>query len=112
MTKELLLMIVVAIIVFLILLTLLKSLFKAGIVIFIFVILFRVGWVYTSNDLKEKLHLDSLIKEEYQEGFFNKYDDYSKRRKEDEIIDTENMNNEIDNQLKNLNDKVDNFIND
>jgi uncharacterized protein YacL len=110
MSSEVLIFIIIAVVGFLFLLTLLKSLLKAAIFIVIFIVLFRVGWVYSSEDLKEKLHLDEFISEEYKEKFFNKYDEYKEKRSEDEVIDTDKINETINNHLKILDDKVDEYI--
>lgn len=99
MNQEYLLIIIVSVFIFLILLTILKSLIKAIITSIIIILLFRIGWVYSSDDLKEKLHLDTFISPKYQEDFYNKYDDYKDRREKDEIINTREINNKIDEQI-------------
>lgn|GEM_PF-3159048 len=96
---------------------LLKSFIKAAIVAIIIVILFRIGWVYNSNDLREKLHLDEFIKPQYRETIYDKYDDYKKKREEDEVIDTKGIDNKINegingvnNASEELNKKVQKFL--
>lgn len=101
---------IVALLIFLVVLSIFKSLLKAGIFAVIVVVLFRVGWIYTSDDLKEKLHLDNFISKEYQEIIFRKYDEFVEKRKGGEIIDTDKINDTINDNLNKLNEKVDEYI--
>lgn len=99
MNQGLLITVFCAIVIFSIALFLLKSIIKAIIISFVIIILFRIGWVYNSNDLKEKLHFDKFIKSEYIEDIYDKYDNYTNRREKDEIIDTKKIDNAISEEL-------------
>ena len=107
MSQGILVTIFFTIIAFLVALFLLKSLIKAIIISFVIILLFRIGWVYDSNDLKEKLHVDNFIKSEYIEDVYNKYDDYTNKREVDEIIDTKKIDDTIS---KELDEKVEDYI--
>lgn len=86
----------------------LKSLIKAAIVTIVIVLLFRIGWVYNSSDLKDKLLLDKLINPEKMESIYSEYDSYVDKRKENEVIDTEGIDNKI---REEMNKKVNEYIN-
>lgn len=86
----------------------LKSLIKAAIVIIVIVLLFRIGWVYNSSDLKDKLLLDKFINPEKMESIYSEYDSYVDKRKENEVIDTEGIDNKI---REEMNKKVNEYIN-
>lgn len=107
MEQETLYIIIGSILAFLILLSIFKSLIKAAIIVIIMIILFRIGWVYSSNDLKEKLYFDNIIKPEYQESFYNQYDNYKNKREKNEVIDTKKMDEEF---TKEINKKVQEYI--
>lgn len=91
-----------------------KSFVKAIIITAIIIVLFKIGWGYTSDDLKNKFHLDRFV----NPTIIEKYDDYTKKRKVDEVIDTDNINKTIDEGLDNfenfihndLEDKVNDFL--
>lgn len=73
----------------------LKSLIKAAIVTFIIILLFRIGWVYDSGDLKNNFLLDKLINYQKIESVFTEYEKYVDKRREKEVIDTEEIDRKI-----------------
>lgn len=85
----------------------LKSFIKAIIVTVVIVLLFRIGWVYNSNDLKHKILPDNINSEKI-ENIFSVYDSYVDKRKEHEVIDTEEIDNMIREEMQK---KVDEYIN-
>lgn len=103
MIEESIIAVIVIILAFLIIFSILKSMIKAALIVFVMVILFRFGWVYNSTDLKETMWFDTIIKSEYQDDFYLKYDKYRTKTKKDEVIDTE----EVDNQIK---DKINEYL--
>ena len=103
--------VLVLILIFLAIVKLLNSVIKAAIIIFVIVIMFRVGWVYNSRDLREKLWLDKIINQNYQERFYEKYDDFRKKDKESGVVDTEKIDEIIKEEIEGkINEKVDKFI--
>lgn len=101
-----------AIVAFLIIVKLLNSVIKAAIVSFVIIIMFRIGWVYNSRDLKEKLWLDKIFDKEHLNVIYEKYDDFRNRDKENEVIDTEKIDEIIKEKIEDtLSEKVEKYIN-
>ena len=109
-------LIAIAIIVFGALMFLFKSLIKAIIITIVIVTLFRVGWVYTSDDLKNKLHLGEFVNPSYVESLYDGYDDYVNKRDKDNILDAKKIDNNIqkvdDSLRKEISEKVNQYLED
>ena len=104
--------IIIAVIAFLIIVKLLNSVIKAAIVVFVIILMFRVGWIYNSRDLEEKLWLDKIINKEYLNVIYEKYDDFRNRDKKNEVINTEKIDEIIKEKIENtLSEKVEKYIN-
>lgn len=86
----------------------LKSLIKGIIVTIIIILLFRIGWVYSSDDLKDKFLLDKLINTKQVESIFSEYDNYVDKRRKNEVIDTEEIDKKI---REEMNKKVNEYVN-
>lgn len=99
MNYEIFKFVLVAFIVLGILFFVLKSFIKAAIITCIIIILFRIGWTYTSNDLREKLFLDKIIDEKYVEEIYDKYDKYVEKRSNDGIINTEKLEETVKDEM-------------
>lgn len=85
----------------------LKSLIKGIIVTIIIILLFRIGWVYSSDDLKDKFLLDKLINTKQVESIFSEYDNYVDKRRKNEVIDTEEIDRKI---REEMNKKVNEYV--
>lgn len=79
---------------------LLRSLVKATFLAIIVVVIFRIGWVYSADDMINKFHLDKILAPDYIEEFQEGYGKYEDKRKEDELIDTEEMDNILKKELE------------
>lgn len=86
---------------------LLKSFIQAIVITFIIVILFRIGWVYTSDDLRSKFSLEKIIPSKYVESIYDKYDDYVNKREEYKIINPDELEGAI---KKELQEKVNQYL--
>lgn len=112
MDQNTLIPIVACIFIFLVIFTILRSLVKAAIVLIVIVLLFKIGWVYTSEDLKSKFNLDDFVEREHREKLYEGYDNFREKGKKEEVINTDKINDKVDNLIdKNLNDKVKDYIN-
>lgn len=85
----------------------LKSLIKGIIVTIIIILLFRIGWVYSSDDLKDKFLLDKFINTKQVESIFSEYDNYVDKRRKNEVIDTEGIDSKI---REEMNKKVNEYM--
>ena len=64
------------------------KLIKFVLVIMAIYLLFHVGYIWSSEEAAEYLHLDKWMNEEYQEKFMTLYDEYTTiRSEEDGLVD-------------------------
>lgn len=75
---------------------LLKSIIQAILVVGLIYFLFHVGYIWTSGDLNDKLHLDSILSPETNEKIQEKYNSFTNKRDENEVIETEIIKKVID----------------
>ena len=108
MTDEQLLMILIVIIVIFIAFLIFKSLIKAVIITSIIVILFRIGWVYKTDDLKNNFKLDKYVNPNYAEKIYKTYDNYVEKREQNAIINAEKLEETI---RDDVDKKVSEYIN-
>lgn len=78
---------------------LLKSIIQAILVVGLIYILFHVGYIWNSGDLNEKLHLDSILSPETNEKLQEKYNSFTNKRDENELIETEIIKKVIDDSI-------------
>lgn len=107
MNYEILKYIIIGVLLLGILLFILKSIVKTIIVVVIIAILFRIGWIYTSDDLKNSF-LKNILNEDYIEDISDKYDDYVERRNNDNIIEPQKIEDTI---REEINKKVNQYMN-
>lgn len=88
--------IIFGIIVFIIVISLIRSVLKALFISVIAVILFRFAWIYSADELFNKFKLNEIMNEQKAEEFYETYDEYTKRRNQDALIDA----NKIDDKIK------------
>lgn len=113
--SEYLIYLVVAVAVAAIVFYLLRSIIATIIVVVIAVIIFKIGWVYSADELFEKFKLNEIINPKYQEEFYDKYSEYEDKRSKDEIISTDKINDLLDEGeskiREELRKKVDEYLN-
>lgn len=104
--------IIIGVVVFLIAMFILKSIIRAILIGLLALVVFRVGWVYSADELFEKYKLREVITEEYQDDIYNKYNEYTEKRDSNMIIDTEKIDNKLQEKefeiKKELNEKLKN----
>jgi uncharacterized membrane protein YhiD involved in acid resistance len=68
---------------------LVKSFVKIVLILGLIYLLFQLGFIWGVDDLNEKLHLDKFLKPEVTEQIQEKYDQFSQKRDETGVLDTE-----------------------
>lgn len=86
---------------------LLKSMVKAALLTVVIMLLFRAGWVYTTDEMVNTFHLDKILNRDSYQEFRLRYEDYKNRRDEDAIINPDGLEETIKNEIK---DKVDDYL--
>lgn len=91
----------------------LRSIFSAAIIAIV-VIIFRIGFVYSADEIFEKFRLRQFLNPDYSEEIYDKYDSFTEKRK-NQVIDTDRINEKIeegkDDILRRLDEKIDEEIN-
>jgi hypothetical protein len=70
---------------------LLKSFARIILVLGITYLLFHLGFLWGADDLNEKLHLNQLLKPDVSEKLQKSYHDFSQRREQTEVVETEKI---------------------
>lgn len=93
---------------------LLKSIVRAILVTIVIIFVFKVGWIYTPGDIKEKIPLRWFVNEDHAELLYNKYENYVDKREESSIIDVYEIEKDIREKgidaTKELDRKVDSYL--
>jgi hypothetical protein len=79
---------------------LLKSFIKVILVLGVIYVLFHLGFIWGADDLNEKLHLDKFLKPEVNEQIQEKYSQFTDKREENGVIETELVRKEINDVLQ------------
>lgn len=79
---------------------LLKSFAKIVLALVAIVILFNMGFIWGVDDLNEKLHLDKILKNNYNEQIMDTLDTFDKKREETAVIDTTALKEVVEEQVK------------
>lgn len=79
---------------------LMKSFAKIIIILGVVYLLFHLGFIWGVDDLNEKLHLNKFLKPEVNEQVQKTYSDFSKRREENGVMDTEAVRKAIDDTIQ------------
>ncbi|PLS15036.1 hypothetical protein CVD28_24460 [Bacillus sp. M6-12] len=79
---------------------LLKSFIKVILVLGVIYLLFHLGFIWGVGDLNEKLHLDKFLKPEVSQQIQEKYDDFSNRREENGVVETQLIEKTINDSLQ------------
>lgn len=86
----------------------LKSFIKAALIAMVIVILFKVGWVYTGDDVRNSSFLNNILHPEAIESVIEKYDLFAKRR--DSLQEKLDVN--IEESVKDeIGDKIKDYLN-
>lgn len=75
---------------------LLKSFAKIVLLLGLIYLLFHLGFLWGADDLNEKLHLNQFLKPEASQQLDQKYSDFTKKRDDSGIIETEAVRKAID----------------
>lgn len=89
---------------------LLKSSVRLIIAVTIIVVLFRIGWVYSAEDIFVRFKIGEFIQSKYYDDVYDVYDDYSKKRQENTIVDTDKINEKINEGKERIVNKSKNLI--
>jgi hypothetical protein len=75
---------------------LLKSFARIILVLGIAYLLFHLGFIWGADDLNEKLHLNQLLKPDVSEKIQKSYQDFSQRREQNGVVETEKIKTVIE----------------
>ena len=70
-----------------------KSAIKVAVAIAIVWVVLNVGWIWSGDEIMDKLMLDRVIKDEYQVLTEYLVDEYAKKRDEHNIVDAKEIEN-------------------
>lgn len=84
-----------------------KSFIQAVFVTLLVVLIFRVGWVYSADEVIHLFRLDSIMEEEKVEEFEIFFEDFRKRSSENQILIPEKIDNALEEELR---EKMDEFL--
>lgn len=80
----------------------LRSFVKAALIAILVVFLFRVGWVYTADDVRNNLFINKILNPDYIESVVEKYEDFTEKRKEGgDVIDPEALEDTVKEEIRN-----------
>lgn len=86
----------------------LRSFVKAAIVALLVVLLFRIGWVYTGEDIENSMFLNKILHPDFIESIVESYEGFADKRDElGEMIDPETLEETVRDEIK---DKVNEYL--
>lgn len=80
---------------------LLKSLVKAALLTVVIMVLFRVGWIYSAEEMVNTFRLDKILNKESYTEFRIGYEDYVNKREEDPIVNPKGLEETIKSEIQN-----------
>lgn len=104
---ELIKLFIIGVLVFTVAIYIFGTTLRIALVAIVVVLIFRMGWVYTGDDIQGQEFWNKILPENVVEFIVEKYDEFSDRRDEGAIIDAENLEDGV---KKEFIDKTNEFI--
>lgn len=104
---ELVKLLIIGVLVFTVAIYIFGTTLRIALVAIVVVLIFRMGWVYTGDDIQGQEFWNKILPENVVEFIVEKYDEFSDRRDEGAIIDAENLEDGV---KKEFIDKTNEFI--